>query len=179
MLQMSVQFKFTRVVTCDWTSSWNNTVPLYFCLSIISSSFLIHCHATSCMTHMSLCDCSHSMLTFVGPISPDSHTEWTDDLHSRPCCNLSIARQVLCHFSCFYLYHSILYHTTALVSHPTCPVTGQPVTSHCATQLVSQGLVAISLQMGLGLDFLDIQFVSKLPVLSAQRIEKFFPRAQT
>ena len=117
------------------------------------SSSWIHHHTTY------RCDLPHNTCEPLQPLTHDTHPHWTHyQLHPlpvapsdwycisdgqmtyEPCYYLPISRQVPCHF--FYIDSFctllILYYVTALVSYPTHPVAGWPVTSHCATWSVSQ-----------------------------------------
>ena len=101
--------------------TWCSCIPSHFHLSSISCSMLSHCHmqhqllchATSCMTCVSLHNHSCLTLALIGPItsctiSPVSHIEWTDGPSPRPHCTLSISSQVPHHSSYFDLLFCIL-----------------------------------------------------------------------
>ena len=135
--------------------------PVYYFPSIMNTPAMQHTCATSCMTPMSLCNHLLTPLTLVGPINQSHHwTSFAYGMYRWPM-DVTVTFSFLdwspCCFSddyfFFWLTNSPPWYVTALLSYPTHPDTGQPVSSHCAMWSVSQGTVAISPQMILVLVF--------------------------
>ena len=169
-----------------WACSFSTAVyPSIFVFLSFSlhhwSTAMHHTDVTSHTTQVSLHDCSNLPSLYPIPLSlsPALCTRWTDDLQT-----LLLHSHFLAHPTLFLLYwflfqliNSIIHYMMALISYPTCPVTGQLVTSCCTMWSGSQGTCCHFTKDEPCTQFLDVWFVFNCLYLLHTRNEEIFPQS--
>ena len=130
-------------------------LPLYHFPSIVDTPATQHACASSHATPMSLHNCSLTPLTLIGPVNPLHHwTSFVYGMYRWPrdlMVTFSFSDWSPCCFSDDYFFFQLTnlppWYATVPPCYLTRPNVGRPVPSHCTTQSVSQGTVAVSLRM--------------------------------